>query len=69
LYWTFGILFATALIDLALFFVVGNSLMCYRCGAVYRGADQLDAHGPFNLETHERYRQMAARLSQSSTPS
>lgn len=66
LYWTFGILFATALIDLVLFFVVGNSLMCYRCGAVYRDVDQLDAHGPFNLETHERYRQMAARLSQSS---
>lgn len=63
--WTFGILFATALIDLVLFFLVGNSLMCYRCQAQYRGVDEMEAHGAFNLETHERYRQMAARLSQS----
>jgi hypothetical protein len=65
-YWTFGILFATALVDLVLFFLVGNSLMCYRCHAVYRGVDRMDAHGPFNLDTHERYRQLAARLSPSS---
>jgi hypothetical protein len=63
-FWTFGILFATALVDFALFFVVGNCLMCYRCGAIYRDVKELEAHGPFNLETHEKYRQMAARLSQ-----
>ena len=61
--WTFGILFATALADLALFALVGSALMCYRCGAQYRGTAQMDAHGPFNLETHEKYRQLAARLS------
>jgi DNA-directed RNA polymerase subunit RPC12/RpoP len=60
--WTFGILFATALADVALFAVVGNALMCYRCGAQYRGTEEMDAHGQFNLETHEKYRQMAARL-------
>ncbi len=60
--WTFGILFATALADLALFAVVGNSLMCYRCGAQYRGTAEMDVHGQFNLETHEKYRQIAARL-------
>lgn len=64
--WTFGILFATALADLALFAVVGNSLMCYRCGAQYRGTAEMDVHGQFNLETHEKYRQMAARMSGSS---
>lgn len=64
-YWTFGILFGTALIDFVLFFVVGNSLMCYRCHAQYRGID-LDAHGAFDLETHERYRQLSARLAQTS---
>lgn len=64
--WTFGILFATALIDFVLFFVVGNCLMCYRCHAQYRGVDEMESHGAFNLETHERYRQMAARLSQPS---
>jgi DNA-directed RNA polymerase subunit RPC12/RpoP len=61
--WTFGILFGTALADLALFAVVGSALMCYRCGAQYRGVAEMDAHGQFNLETHEKYRQLAARLS------
>lgn len=61
--WTFAILFFTALVDFVLYVVMGESLTCYRCGAQYRGAEQMEAHGPFNLETHERYRQMAARLS------
>ncbi len=60
--WTFGVLFATALADLALFAVVGSALMCYRCGAQYRGTEAMDAHGQFNLETHEKHRQMQARL-------
>jgi hypothetical protein len=60
--WTFGILFATALADLALFAIVGNALMCYRCGAQYRGTMDIDSHGHFNLETHEKHRQMAARM-------
>ena len=68
-FWTFAILFATALIDFVLFFVVGNCLMCYRCGAIYRDLDALEAQGPFNLETHEKYRQMAARISQSTPQS
>lgn len=59
--WTFGILFATALADLLLFLVVGESLMCYRCGAQYRGVAAKESHGQFNLETHEKYRQLAAR--------
>jgi DNA-directed RNA polymerase subunit RPC12/RpoP len=64
--WTFGILFATALVDFVLFFVVGDSLMCYRCGAQYRGASEMESHGAFNLETHERNRQASARLAESS---
>jgi hypothetical protein len=64
--WTFGILFATALADLLLFLVVGNALMCYRCGAQYRGVAEMDSHGQFKLETHEKHRQMAARLSAAS---
>jgi hypothetical protein len=59
--WTFGILFATALADVLLFTLVGNALMCYRCGALYRGVAEMDSHGQFNLETHEKYRQLAAR--------
>lgn len=63
--WTFGILFTTALADLALFALVGDALMCYRCGAQYRGVAEMDAHGEFNLETHEKYRQLAARMTSS----
>jgi len=62
LYWTYGILFATALVDFVLFLIVGNALMCYRCHAQYRGIAEMDEHEAFNLETHERYRQQAARL-------
>ena len=61
-YWTFGVLFATALIDVLLFFAVPNFLNCYRCDAQYRGLAGLDNHDHFNLETHERYRQQAIRL-------
>lgn len=60
--WTFGILFATALVDVLLYMFVGDALMCYRCQAQYRGVDEMDSHGQFDLETHERYRQLAARL-------
>ncbi|QEG34640.1 hypothetical protein Pr1d_19220 [Bythopirellula goksoeyrii] len=60
--WTFGILFATALIDVLLYSFVGDALMCYRCQAQYRGVAEMDSHGNFDLETHERYRQLQARL-------
>lgn len=60
--WSFAILFGTALIDLILYLVMGESLTCYRCHAQYRGFENIEVHGGFNLETHERYRQQAARL-------
>lgn len=63
-YLTFGILFATALVDVILYVFVGEALMCYRCGAIYRGVVGIDEHEAFDLETHERYRQQAARLKQ-----
>lgn len=59
---TFAILFATALIDVVLYLVMGEALECYRCHAQYRNAPGIDKHGAFNLETHERHRQLAARL-------
>ena len=61
--WTFAILFGTALVDLLLYIVMGESLTCYRCHAQYRGFEEIERHGGFDLETLERYRQMAARLS------
>jgi ribosomal protein S27E len=59
---TYAILFATAMIDVALFLVVGNVLECYRCHAHYRDLAGLEQHGAFNLETHEKHRQQLIRL-------
>lgn len=59
---TFAILFATALVDVVLYLIVPDALMCYRCGAQYRLAPGMSRHGAFSLETHERHRQQAARM-------
>ncbi|MEX0818013.1 MAG: hypothetical protein WD070_00420 [Pirellulaceae bacterium] len=64
-YTAYGILFVAALLDLYLYFTVGNLLQCYRCNAEYRGLPHLDDHEAFSLETHERYRQQAIRLAES----
>jgi hypothetical protein len=61
---TFAVLFATALCDLVLYLIMGSALTCYGCGAQYRGLDERDQHGGFDLATHERYRQRAARLAE-----
>ncbi|HEV3342224.1 MAG TPA: hypothetical protein VG125_17785 [Pirellulales bacterium] len=64
-YWvmaTFAVLFATALADFVLYLIVGDSLACYRCGAEYRRLGEPKGYPTFDLETHERYRQQAARL-------
>ncbi|MBI3838953.1 MAG: hypothetical protein HY288_13610 [Planctomycetia bacterium] len=58
---TFAVLFATALVDVVLYLIVPDALMCYRCGAQYRMAEGMARHGAFNLQTHERYRQQSAR--------
>ena len=63
-YWTFGVLFATAAIDIVLWFLVPNCLNCYRCDAQYRGLKGLDKHAGFDLETHEKHRQQLARLAE-----
>jgi len=62
--WTYSVLFATALIDVVLYLTVGNLLECYRCRAQYRGIAGLENHEPFDLETHEKYRQQRIRLQQ-----
>jgi len=57
---TFAILFGTAAIDVVLYLLMPECLICYRCGARYRGAG--GGHGGFDLETHERHRQQRIRL-------
>ncbi|QDU30517.1 hypothetical protein ETAA8_56620 [Anatilimnocola aggregata] len=60
--WTYGTLFATAIIDLVLYVTVGNVLQCYQCQAQYRGIKELEQHEGFDLETHEKHRQQQIRL-------
>jgi hypothetical protein len=62
--WAIGILMAFALVDLVLYSVMRDVLVCYRCGARHRGLELSEDHPRFHLETHERYRQQAARLEQ-----
>ena len=63
-YWTYAVLFATALIDVVLYFTVGNLLQCYRCQAQYRGIDEIENHAGFDLETHEKHRQQKIRMAE-----
>lgn len=60
-----GILMGFALIDLVLYTVMGDMLVCYRCRSRHRKSDLDDQHEKFDLEIAERYRQqdlaMAAR--------
>ena len=64
IYLAFGVLFAMAAIDVVLYFTMGDCLTCYRCQAMYRGVEIAD-HSAFDLEVHERHRQLAARQSAS----
>ena len=59
--WTYGILFASAAVDVLLYLLCGDALACYRCGALYRDTDLPETQATFDLEVHERYRQQAAR--------
>lgn len=63
---TFAILFVTAFIDMLLYWLMPDHLVCYHCGAQYRGLESLDNHAGFNLETHERDRQLKARTAAAS---
>jgi len=69
IYTTYGILFVAALIDVVLYFTVGNLLQCYCCRTEYRGIPELDEGEPFSLETHEKFRQQEARLAEAESSS
>jgi hypothetical protein len=59
---SFAALFATALVDVILYLLMGNVLQCYRCHAQYRGLPSLQDQAGFSLEIHEKHRQQVARL-------
>jgi hypothetical protein len=60
-WWTWGILLGALAIDVGLYLLVGDVVVCYRCGAHHRGFAQQAAHQPFELTIHERYRQERIR--------
>ena len=60
---TWAILIGSALIDCVLYLCVGDAIVCYRCGAQYRGFTAGAAHKPFELTIAERYRQERLRRS------
>jgi predicted RNA-binding Zn-ribbon protein involved in translation (DUF1610 family) len=50
-----GALVGMALIDLAIYFLVGSVTVCYACHTIYRGFPPNPDHEPFNLEMLERH--------------
>lgn len=51
----FGILVGGALLDLALYFGLGEILLCYNCRAIYRGLPIAPRVGGFDLKIHDQY--------------
>lgn len=66
-YWL-GILLFFALLDMVLYAVMGDMLVCYRCRARHRKMPIADEHPAFDLEVAERYRQQDLRLKQQPKP-
>jgi hypothetical protein len=62
--WTWAILIGSALFDGLLYLWVGDAIVCYRCGAHYRGCAADSGHAPFDLGIGERYRQERLRKEQ-----
>ena len=59
-----AVLIASALFDGVLYLAVRDVVVCYRCGAHYRGLATGPAHQPFELGVAERYRQERLRRQQ-----
>lgn len=60
--WSYGFLMAAAAIDMILFALMQDVMVCYRCGARYLNFDPAGETPHFNLETAERHRQEKIRL-------
>lgn len=56
-----GILMGFALVDLLLYAMMPDVLVCYRCESRHRQTGDPEQHPKFNLEVMERYRQEALR--------
>lgn len=60
-----AILMAFALMDLLLYWLMPDVLVCYRCGARFRDQTPQREIPAFNLDIAERYRQEQSRLAES----
>lgn len=60
-WWTWAILLGSALVDGLLYLSVGDAVVCYGCGAHYRGFQPTSHHRPHELVVAERYRQERLR--------
>jgi hypothetical protein len=56
-----GTLMGLALLDMLLYSLMKDCLVCYRCHARFRNIGPLGEQHQFNLETNERYRQESIR--------
>jgi hypothetical protein len=61
---TWAILIGSAAFDGLLYLWVKDVIVCYRCHAEHRDVAQPERVAPFELTTHERYRQERIRLEQ-----
>ena len=61
-----GVLLLSALADMALYYIVGDVVICYRCLGQYRGeGSNRDRHcKAFDLAVGERYRQEKMRIAE-----
>ena len=59
-----AILMVFALVDLCLFLIMSDALVCYRCHARFRRVGTADRHPKFNREVNERYRQESLRMAE-----
>ncbi len=57
-----AVLLVAAALDMCLYYLVGDALICYRCHAQFRGTQRNPAHRPFDLGIGERYRQERIRI-------
>lgn len=53
--WFIQILVGFAVLDLGLYFGLGNILICYDCRAIYRGFPIPPTVGGFDLKIHDKY--------------
>jgi hypothetical protein len=63
-WWGWAVLLGSAVFDGLLYLLVRDVVVCYRCGAQYRGFPAEPAHKPFELGIAERYRQERLRREQ-----